>query len=115
MEQLLTSGKPSRHERYLVGLNMVAPIVDDPKHHRRELERLVCNREMCQVQPFTNVTIQAIIGGRKFYAEGYAKQNPVDTWNPRVGYEIAYQRALQQLAERINEAIIIHFGELLEL
>ena len=102
----------SQQQQYLAALAQVSDLAREPKKHRKQLEKLLVNKTCIQSQPFTCMVLVAEVGGRRFYSEGYARQNPVDAWNPEVGRSIAYNRALNQLVSKLDDAVMQHWFEI---
>jgi hypothetical protein len=82
------------------------------KKYRKQLESYIVDRHNYQTPPFTCVALTLEIGGRKFYADGYARQNPVDEWKPIEGLGRAYDRALCELCRQVEETMMVHWWEL---
>ena len=102
----------SKHQQYLEGLAIIMKLAAEPKKHRKQLARFITERHDYQVSPFSCVALTMEVGGRNFYSEGYSRQNPVDIWNPVEGLGRAYEKALLEVCEQVEQAVFEHWFDL---
>jgi len=81
------------------------------KKYRRQVESYIVERHNYQTPPFTCVALTLEIGGRRFYSDGYARQNPADEWRPIEGLGRAYDRALSELCVQVEQTILDHWWD----
>lgn len=55
---------------------------------------------MVQIKPYTIVEIYSLIGDHKYRGVGHAQQGKNDHWDSDMGYEIAFGRAVMDVARK---------------